>query len=93
MLIVFLFLALVLSILFTIDPTNLKISCSGISEKRDQTSITVCENHTSSLINTEKTLNGAITKFYNGDDVNTIATGLQLSKPRPTFYKKQCQQM
>ena len=40
MLIVFLFLALILSILFTIEPTHLTKSYSSqISEKHDQTSI------------------------------------------------------
>ena len=45
--------------------------------------------HTSSLINTEKILNRAITKFYNGDDVNVIAAELRLTKTRPpSFCKK-----
>ena len=39
MLIAFLFLVLILSILFTIEPTHLTKSCSRISEKHDQTSI------------------------------------------------------
>ena len=45
--------------------------------------------HTSSLINIEKILNRAITKFYNGDDVNVIAAELRLTKTRLTsFHKK-----
>ena len=44
--------------------------------------------HTSSLINTEKILNRAITKFYNGDDVNMIAAELRLTKTRPTSFCK-----
>ena len=39
MLIVFLFLVMILSILFTIEPTNLKKSYSQISEKHEQNSI------------------------------------------------------
>ena len=39
MLIVFLFPVLILSVLLTIEPTNLKKSYSRISEKHDQTSI------------------------------------------------------
>ena len=43
----------------------------------------------SSLIYTEKILNRPITKFYNSDDVNVIATELRLTKTRSTsFYKK-----
>ena len=34
--------------------------------------------HRSSLINIKKILNGPITKFYNCDDVNVIATELRL---------------
>ena len=52
--------------------------------------------HTSSLINTEKILNGPVTKFYNGDDVNLVAAELRLTKTRQIlfiknmiFYKKQ----
>ena len=45
--------------------------------------------HTSSLIKTEKILNRSIPKFYNGDDLNVIATKLRLTKRRLTsFYKK-----
>ena len=44
--------------------------------------------HTSSLINIEKILNRLITKFYNSDDENVIATELRLTKTRSTsFYK------
>ena len=44
---------------------------------------------TNPLINTEKILNRHITKTYNSDDVNVIATELQFTKTRPTsFYKK-----
>ena len=39
MLIVFLYLILILSVLLTIEPTNLKKSYSRISEKHDQISI------------------------------------------------------
>ena len=56
--------------------------------------------HKLSLINTEKILNRAITKFYNGDDVNVIAAELRLTKRdqlfsirKIMFYKKQYQQM
>ena len=44
--------------------------------------------HTSSLTNTERTLNRPITKFYNGDDVNVIAAELPLTKTIPTFFYK-----
>ena len=45
--------------------------------------------HTSSLINIENILNRPITKFYNGNDVNVIASELRLIKARLTsFYKK-----
>ena len=44
---------------------------------------------TNPLINTEKILNRHITKTYNSDDVNVIATELRFTKTRPTsFYKK-----
>ena len=36
----------------------------------------VCENRHNLLINIEKTLNRPITKFYNGNDINVIATEL-----------------
>ena len=39
MLIVFLFVVLILSLLFTIEPTNLEKSYSCISKQHDQTSI------------------------------------------------------
>ena len=45
--------------------------------------------HTSSLIKIEKILNRPITKFYNSDDVNVIATELRLTKTRPaSLYKR-----
>ena len=45
--------------------------------------------HTSTLIKLEKILNKPITKFYNSDDVNVIATELRPTKTRPTsFYKR-----
>ena len=36
-------------------------------------------------MNIEKILNRAITKFYNGDDVNLIAAELRLTRARPTM--------
>ena len=33
-------------------------------------------------------LNRPITKFYNGNDINVIAAELQLTKTRPTLFKK-----
>ena len=44
--------------------------------------------HTSSLINTGKTLNRPIAKFCNGDDVNVIAAELRLTRMRPTSFNK-----
>ena len=44
--------------------------------------------HTSSLMNTEKTLNRPSTKIYNSDDVNVIAAELWLTKTRPTSFNK-----
>ena len=44
--------------------------------------------HTSSLFKIEKTLNRPITKFYNGDDVDVIASELRLTKTRPTSSNK-----
>ena len=41
--------------------------------------------HASSLINTEKTLNRPINKFYNSNAVNVIVAELQI----PSFYKEQ----
>ena len=44
--------------------------------------------HTSLLIKIEKTLNRPITKFYNGDDVNVIATEIRLTKTRSTSFNR-----
>ena len=41
--------------------------------------------HASSLINTEKTLNRHIDKFYNSNAVNVIVAELQIT----SFYKEQ----
>ena len=56
--------------------------------------------HKRSFINTKKILNRAITKFYNGDDVNVIAAELRLTKRdqrfsirKIIFYEKQYQHM
>ena len=52
-------------------------------------SYSVCENHTSSLINIEDNFNRRNSKFYNNDDLNVIVAELRLTKTRPTsFYKR-----
>ena len=60
------------------------ISFSSLERSQDIPTELV-RSHTGCLINTEKILNGTITKFYNGDNVNVITAELGLPKTRPSY--------